>query len=132
MLVHFPIALFVGALVFEILGLILKIEPFRKTALHIYTFAALFSPLVVLSGLEEADDLNLRHPILSWHKNFALWTMWFSLVSLPILWFIRKKISKSFSILFLTILVCVVVLVTLTAYNGGRLVYEYGVGSAQP
>ena len=131
-LIHFPIALFVSAFAFHILGLILKKEPLTKTAWHIYVLAALFSPLVVLSGLQEADRLNLHHPVLSWHKNFGLWTMWFSLFSLPVLWFFQKKFPKIFQNLFLMALLSVVILVTFTGYNGGRLVYEYNVEEDSP
>ena len=128
MLVHFPIALFVSALVFEILGLIFKKKSFQKTALHIYIFAALFSPLVVLSGLQEADRLNLHHPILSWHKNFAFVSAGAGIFSLLVLSVLQKKSPSHFRIFFLIFLILIVVSILLTAYNGGRLVYEYGIG----
>ena len=127
-LVHFPVALFVSAFGFEVFSYIFKKEGLHKTALNMYILAALITPLVVRTGIWEAERLNLSHPILDTHKKFALWTMWGSLMSLPILWFIKKEISKYFRIVFFLLLIGVVSVVSLTGHNGGTMVYEYGVG----
>lgn len=129
--VHFPVALFVSALVFDILSLIVRKENLHRAALSMYVCAALLTPLVVRAGLWEEERLHLGHPLLERHRMFALWTMWVSLMSLPVLWFIRKEIPRYFRPLFLVFLLTTSVLVTLTAHNGGRLVYEYGVGVEQ-
>lgn len=127
-LVHFPIALFVGALGFDVLSFLFKKEGLHKTALNMYILAALITPLVVRTGIWEAERLNLSHPILEIHKKFALWAMWGSLMSLPVLWFIKKEAPKYFRIVFLILLIGVVGIVSLASHNGGRMVYEYGVG----
>ncbi len=127
-LVHFPIALFISALGLEILSLLLKKKSLHQTAVHIYILAACVTPLAVKTGLWEAEALHLKHNILDWHRLFALWGMWVSLISLPLLWFIRERGAKYFRIIFPVVLLAVVALVTLAAYNGGRMVYEYGVG----
>ena|SRR3989338_4548701 len=126
-LIHFPIALFLSAMGLEVLSLILKKDNLHRTALHIYILAALITPLAVLTGLQEAKHINLNHPILTTHKNFALLTMWGSLASLPILWFVRKN-TKVFRIVFLIFTLIIVIFVTIAGHNGGRMVYEYGVG----
>ena len=128
LVVHFPIALFITALVFELLSLILRKDSFHQTAMMLYIFAALISPLVVRTGLWEAEELNLHHPLLDKHQLFATWTMWVSLMSLPILWFFYREFPKFFKFLFLIFLVSIVSLVSLTGHFGGRMVYEYGVG----
>ncbi len=129
--VHFPIALFVTALIFDVVSLILRKEKFHKTAVNIYIFAALLTPLVVKTGLWEEARLNLHHPLLEKHELFALLTMYSALISLPVLWFIKKKIPQYSRTVFLVILILVAVFVSLAAYNGGRMVYEYGVGTQQ-
>ena len=83
--IHFPIALFIGAMGMEVLSLILKKDNLHRTALHMYILATVITPFAVLTGLQEAEHLHLSHPILTIHRNFALLTMWGSLVSLPIL-----------------------------------------------
>ena len=128
MVVHFPIALFMSALVLEILSLILKKDSLHQTAKHLYVLAAIVTPLVVKTGLWEADELHIHHPVLALHRKFALLTMWIALVSLPALWLFQKKIANYFRLVFLIFLVVIVSSLSIAAYNGGRLVYEYGVG----
>lgn len=127
-MVHFPVALFITALGLEIASIVLKREILHQSALLLYVIAALMAPLVVRTGLWEEERFHLNHPVLNWHRTFALWTMWISLMSLPLLWFVKKELSGYFRIIFLILLVVVAGSVTLAAHNGGRLVYEYGVG----
>ena len=129
--IHFPIALFIGAMGMEVLSLIFKKDNLHRTALHMYIFATVITPFVVLTGLQEAEHLHLHHPVLTIHKNFALLTMWGSLVSLPILWLAKKKEEKVLRIVFIVFLLMLAAFVSITGYNGGRMVYEYGVGTEQ-
>ena len=112
----------------EALSLISKKESLHRSAVHMYILAALVSPVVVLTGLQDAEHIHLNHPILTTHRNFALLTMGGSLISLPVLWFVKEKNFKTFRILFLIFTIIIVTFVTIAAYNGGRMVYEYGVG----
>ena len=127
-LVHFPIALFVSAVVFELLSIVFRREGLHKTAVNMYILAALVTPLVVRTGIWEAERLNLNHPILDAHRKYALWTMWGSLMSLPVLWLLKKEFTKYFRVIFFLILIGVVSVVSLAGHNGGAMVYEYGVG----
>lgn len=128
LLVHFPIALLTGALMMEILSLILKKDSWHRTALHMYIFAAAMAPLTVWTGWEEAEHEHLKHAVLTLHRNFALVTMWTALLSLPILRLVYQRLSQYFRVLFLAFLIGTAVCVGITGYHGGRLVYEYGVG----
>lgn len=127
-IVHFPIALFVTALILETLSWMTKKHFFHSCALILYVFSALVTPLVVRTGLWEAARLNLRHPLLEQHQRYALWIMWFSLMSLPVLWLFYHKQKKVFRLIFIVCLLGTAVLVTLTGDRGGKMVYEYGVG----
>lgn len=129
-IVHFPIALFITALGLEIISIIFRKDKLHATALHIYVVAALLTPLVIRTGLWEETRLHLNHPVLTTHRTFALWTMWISLGSLPILWFMKQELSKYNRAVFVIFLLIIVSLVSITAHNGGRMVYEYGVGVA--
>ena len=139
--IHFPIALFIGAMGMEVLSLIFsaiggsasggKKDNLHRTAFHMYILATVITPFVVLTGLQEAEHLHLGHPILTIHRNFALLTMWVSLFSLPILWLAKKKSEKVLRIVFIIFLLMLVGFVSITGHNGGRMVYEYGVGVDQ-
>ena len=129
--IHFPIALFIGAMGMEVLSLIFKKDNLHRTALHMYIMATVITPFVVLTGLQEAEHLHLNHPILTIHRNFALLTMWGSLVSLPILGLASKKGEKVLKIVFIVFLLMLAAFFSVTCYNGWRMVYEYGVGTEQ-
>ncbi len=128
MVVHFPIALFITAAVIECLSLILRKEDWHRIAVFLYIVATLITPVVVLTGLREEDELHLNHPVLSLHKQFALLTLWGSWLSLPVLGLLAKKKPEMFRWVFFVCAMVIVILVSIAAYNGGRMVYEYGVG----
>jgi len=128
MLVHFPVAIFVSALGLELLARIVKNEQLHQSALLIYILGVAAMPLTAWAGLQEAAELHLRHPVLDIHKRFALLALWTSLASLPVLWFTHRQSQKLFRTVFLAILIFVVTEISIAAYNGGRMVYEYGVG----
>lgn len=127
-IVHFPIALVTVALLFTITGQLTKKEIFWQAALLMFLFAAFFLPCVVFSGLMEEDRLHLHHPVLTAHKNFAFLTTGVALISIPILWFLRKGSQKVFNCFFLALLLFLTITVTITAHYGGKMVYGYGVG----
>ena len=129
--IHFPIALFLGAMGMEVLSLIFKKDSLHRTAFHMYILATVITPFVVLTGLQEAEHLHLSHPILTIHRNFALLTMWGSLVSLPVFWLAKKKGEKVLRIIFIIFLLMLAIFVSIAGHNGGRMVYEYGVGTEQ-
>lgn len=128
MLVHFPIALFVGALGMEILSVLFRREDLHRTAVHMCVLGVSLLPLVVWTGLEEAEELKINHPVAVLHKNLALGTAGVSFISILSLLFSFKKFVRYFRLIFVVFLLLVVGLTAATAYNGGRLVYEYGVG----
>ncbi len=127
-LVHFPIALFVGALFMEIASCLFKNESLHRSAIHLYVLACILAPLTVWTGLQEAEYEHLKHPVVDLHRNFALATMWVSWAGAVLLGLVHKRFPKYFRIVFVIFLFLTVALVTLAAYNGGRLVFEYGVG----
>ena len=132
MLVHFPIALYVSALILETLSWVFKRPALHETALRVGLLAVIFTPLVVRTGLMEAQEHNLHQPVVDLHRTFALWTMWVSLAALGILVIFYKYQKNFFRVVFILFLLVVVVLVSLAAYNGGRLVYEYGIADHHP
>lgn len=128
MLVHFPIALFTGAVLMEVLAFISRKDQFHQTAVHMYLWAVIMTPLVVQTGLWEEGHLKIKHKILEIHETFALAAMWGSLIFLPFLYFVHKRNGGRRNVLFLICFLAVAGLVAVAAYNGGRMVYEYGVG----
>lgn len=130
-LVHFPIALMISAMGMQALGCFLRKDFLCHAAWIVFVLGVLSMPVVVWSGLAEADRLHIKHPVLTAHKQFALAGMWVSLGALPVLWVMRFKRNKIFQIVFLVLLMIISSLLVLAAHQGGRMVYEYGVGVSQ-
>jgi uncharacterized membrane protein len=128
MVVHFPIALFITALGFDLMSLVFKRPEWHRSAVHIYILAALLTPLVLRTGIEEAERVRINHPLLDHHSRYAHWTMWTALASLPVLYLLNTWSKRYFRIVFLIFCLVVVRMVSLTADKGGKLVYNYGVG----
>ena len=57
--------------------------------------------------------------------------MWGSLISLPIFGLAKKRGEKVLRVVFIILLLMLAAFVSITGYNGGRMVYEYGVGMEQ-
>ncbi len=126
--VHFPIALFVTAFVFEAISLGGKKESFHQAAKYVFIFASLMTLLAVQTGLWELQKYKLHHPVARTHQNFAFLTLGLSLAAVSLL-FLERRFSVKFSrFTFLILSGIIVVFVLTAAYNGGRLVYEYGIG----
>lgn len=131
MVVHFPIALFLTAMGLEVASLLLNKKGQHQSALTLFIFAAFIMPLVVKTGQLEAAKLGLNHPLLNQHRQYAVWLMWTSLMSLPVLWFAKREMKKHFRFIFIICLLGASILVSLTADKGGDMVYRYGVGIEQ-
>lgn len=129
LIIHFPIALFVSAFIFEILSLVLKKELFHKTALCNYIFGVLGACAAVAAAL--LDGEFLKHIIFYQHRTLGYATAGFGVLSLIILLLAKKKSKKFFRILFFLILLLTTGLVSATGFYGGKLVYEYGIGVAE-
>ena len=126
--VHFPIALFVTALVFEAISLGGKKESYHQAAKYVFVFASLMTPIAVQTGLWELQKYKLHHPVAQFHQNFAYLTLGLSLVAASLLFFEKRFPVKFSRFGFFILLGVIVVCVSAAAYNGGRLVYEYGIG----
>lgn len=129
LVVHFPIALFISALGLEILSLLFKKEIFHLTALVNFVLGIFAMVAAVLAAW--IDGESLAHPIFYTHRALAYISLGFAIISGLILLLAKKKLERAFRILFFILLLIIASLVSLTAYYGGKLVYEYGVGVAE-
>ncbi len=125
-IVHFPIALFISALGLEILSLIFKKEGFHQAAWYNYILGIAAAFAAVLSAL--IDGETLKHTVFYTHRALGYWILGVAFLSSTVLFFAKKKSLQIFRILFLISLIVISLLVSVTGYYGGRLVYEYGVG----
>ncbi|MCK6619697.1 MAG: hypothetical protein HUU32_04670 [Calditrichaceae bacterium] len=135
LIVHFPIALLIFALLFDLFALIFRnINWVRYAAGSLYILGALAAVITYLSGKQAADVVNIpamANPTLTEHADWALYTVWFfgiyGVVRLVFLW---KKLTEKWVISFVIFLVGAggMALLYETAEHGAELVFRHGVG----
>ena len=125
MLVHFPIALFIVAGMLDVFSWVTTQAISYQAARYIFNLAAFFSILSVGSGLWEAARIGLNHPILSAHRFYAIIVMLVSCIFCCITHFIPARFQRP---AFSSVVLICVLLVIITGYFGGKLVFDYGVG----
>ncbi len=128
MLVHFPIALWLAALLFEAWAVIRNSEDWHRTAarlLYLGTFAGI---LTVLSGLaaEKSVPAGQAMIVVGIHKTLMILTTSLALgLSLFALAF-RKSFTAAYRKYLLIGLVAMAILMTLGGDRGAQLIYQYG------
>ena len=127
-LVHFPIALFFTACLFQLLNIFTCKDSFHHTAIQVYVLGSMMAILAVISGWVEANELHLKHPILNSHRFFAFFTLGVALTGLVVLGLSKRYFPKYFRQIFTVLVLMVAILSLATGYYGGRMVYEYAVG----
>jgi len=137
LLVHFPIALLVTAVVLDGVGLLLrKVPGLRMAAVLIYTLGALGALASFFTGRMAADLVapsGAANAVLTDHADWAEWTVWFfgiyALLRLGLLWVDRKgRMPAWVSGVFFIVGAGGLFLVWETAEHGAQMVFEYGVG----
>ena len=133
LIVHFPIAFLIGAALFYFLASVFKKEEFARTGFWILLLGALSLVVSVGTGLYAQQGvmvaLDVREELLEPHEQFMITTA--ILCTIAILWaFIGRPLPKKGRILFLGLLFAMVIVMTIGADYGGRLVYEYNAGGS--
>ena len=136
LIIHFPIALLLVALVVDLSALIFrKADWLKKSAVGLYVLGALGTFAAYLTGKQAADVVSFpsaSYPVISRHADLALYTTIFfglyALVRLFLFW--RKRDSGQVVALLLFLIAAAGYgLVQQTAEKGGMLVFRYGVGT---
>lgn len=135
LIVHFPIALLIFALIFDLLALTFRNTNWlRYTAGSLYIIGALVAVIAYLTGRQAVDAVNvpaMANPTLTEHADLALYTVWFfGIYGLSRLFLLWKKLSQKWAVSFVVFLVGAggMALLHKTAEHGAELVFRYGVG----
>lgn len=133
-LVHFPIALLVIAVVASLAEVIFSGEWISKARISLYAFGTLSALVAVLSGREAADSVDASFSAeitMGKHSDMGHYTLYFfivfTVVQLLIMYF-KKSNQKIIKIIFLVVGVLGLILLVQTGDLGAQLVYKYGVG----
>lgn len=136
--VHFPVALLIAGLVFELAALITKNEFYKKAGLYLFIAGAVTLVAAYFTGDFASEKLGGDegpfHQIIEVHENAAGWTLWL-VIGATVLRFLAMKIKKQEKMLqyaFLAIYLLAVASMVKTGYTGGQLVYKSAIGVQSP
>lgn len=131
MIVHFPIALLITSVLFELLGRALHKDSLRESALWLLGLGLGSGVAAYLSGKqaeEAAEHAGIPETLVETHETLALIT----LIIFGILFLFRylQRNNLSDQVLGIYLLIAVIGIGTLGAasHDGGKLVYGHGAG----
>lgn len=136
MVIHFPIALLIVAFVADAAGFFLKKDFLRNTGLVTLSVAAPFGVIAVITGLVAHDNIarmtSELHEMIETHELMAFITLGAASVALALRIVAERKkdVAGLFGKLSLAALFVAVCFVSAAGYLGGKIVFDYGAGTA--
>lgn len=131
LLVHFPIAFLMGAALFYFLAWVLRSDKLATAAFMILILGTISVAAAVGTGLYGEEGVmvsrSVREHLLDVHEEFMLATLGLSIVLTLWALFARPFPRKSRPF-FLLLFVVLLVIMTLGADYGARMVYDYNAG----
>lgn len=131
MVVHFPIALLVTAVVFEALALWRRSERLRTTSLDMLVVGVLSAGVAIVTGHmaeEAAERAGIPEQVLELHETPAFVAFWIFLALLGLRLAIRRELVREKPVLSLALGLAGVMVLLVASYFGGDLVYGFGAG----
>lgn len=138
-IIHFPIAFFVAYFLFEVAALVTKKDSLCKMAAIFLGAGVIFALIAVLTGNQAHEVLK---PVLRMkpsyikeaienHEQFATITLWFffAMLVLRVYLLIKKNLSPNWRFVFFVLALLGMFFVYQTGILGGKLVYDFGVGT---
>ena len=127
--VHFPIVLWLGALLFESLAAWRSSDELHRTATYLLYLGTLAGIITVITGLYAQGSVPAgpASEAMEFHEAVMLSSFSLSVGLCMFAFFARKNFTARLQKLFLVGLAVLAVLVTLGADRGAQMVYQYGV-----
>lgn len=130
--IHFPVGLLVAALLFDLTGTVLNQRDLVRAGWWTQLCGTLVLPGAIITGLLAAERSLMpaaAAPVFQFHQQMAF--LLSALFAGLILWRIsaRTEIPQKSRTLYFLLYTGAVIVLIITAGAGGRLVFEYGVGT---
>jgi len=128
--VHFPIAFWVGALLFELLAMVRKNVELHRTARRLLYAGTIFALPAVGTGLyaqEAVPEAGPAHMVMEIHERMMLLSTSLA-VGLCMLAAFQREMSSVLRKLFLLGLLVLAALMGIGADRGAQLVYQFATG----
>lgn len=138
-IVHFPIAFFAAFFLLEAVSFFMKNEMVFNWATFTLGAGVVTSLLAVITGNQSHEYLKpvlktkpvIVEQLINSHEQFATFTLWFftAIFVLRIYLLLKKKFSPKWKALFLVFAIVGLYFVYQTGTLGGKLVFDFGVGT---
>ena len=133
LIIHFPIALLLTALLLDTAAIVLKRPQLHHVALWNLCLGTLAAGAAVWSGLE-AEDVA-KHSFEIWkvmqlHKRLGITTLILGIMVTSWRLKTRDQLTARVRVLTMAGMLCMAATVSYGAHLGGRMVYEFGVGGS--
>lgn len=134
MFVHYPIALWLAALLFAGTGALRARDDlvrFGRWLLYLGTLAALVTAATGWRAMTSLDGMP-GHDLIHVHMNWMFWAVGIAVAFCVLAWLLARRIpGRASRWAFALALVALVVVTTIGADSGALLVYRYGIGTQQ-
>lgn len=130
LIVHFLIAPLSIAVVADLIWFFSKNEFFEKYSWYNYILAGFFSVLTIISGLIAEENVLINDnaaDVFEYHENFAFILIVLLLILVFWRFGLKGKNPKKYNYIYYFISILCFLTVFITAYHGGRLVFEHGI-----
>ncbi|MBI3780464.1 MAG: DUF2231 domain-containing protein [candidate division NC10 bacterium] len=133
--VHFVVGFAVASVLFEFVGLVFRRQALRRTGFHLLILAGVVMGLAIWAGLEDAEGISLTDKtgrMIVQHRNLAFFTAGsyglFLLLQIVERWKYRMQaVPTGLRILSILAALAGLILVGVTGWYGGELVFRQGV-----
>jgi uncharacterized membrane protein len=133
--VHFPIALLFTSVFFDLLGILTGKKHFNQTGWWLLILGLVGGIVAAGFGMwteEQVEAMGVPEAAVDRHEAFALTTMAVFAALTVIRWRIRARWSSRDRVIYLFVAMVGLLLLGITGFYGGELVYRYGAGVESP
>ncbi len=135
LVVHFPIALILSALLVDTLAMVFRKPHWHQASLWNLGLGVLGAAVAVRTG-EAAEETVERvkglHQVLERHEQFGTWALWLGVVLVAWRLLRRDRMGPWLRGLTVAVTAVLAAFVSVGGYLGGRMVYEFGAGQHHP
>jgi uncharacterized membrane protein len=131
MVVHFPIALLIISVLFDSMATRWRHKSFQDAGFYTLLAGLVGAAAAVITGAiaeEAAENRGIPESVLEIHEGLGYATLLFFIGLLALRLLMRWKLMRDMPALYLTMGFVGVVILTVTGYVGGSLVFDFGAG----